>query len=353
MISLSRRHTRSSHFCASITVLVILAATCPSWAVLPFVLSTNSSGNLSAGNTWVGSGTIQSNVIPTSFTANGLQNPVLISGFSSGNLTIVTGNLFPAATPPPGGRFYNTTGVSHRLALTGGGTANLHVANSASFDGGDLLFNSVGLSGFSGNVTKIVWTIDYTLPIAGRNDTTTGLDNRPMGAALGLVNAGSGLTPSQYAVTMTLGGVSSDADSNGTFTPGVPANARPFASAGWAGTSISQAGATTFSTDAGFDGTVPLGNSSTNFLLIRGYDVNGSGNNYTVADSNLVYVKSVTFEITRIGGGAFAANTAFTISMDGQQYTNVNNAIPEPSAGVLLGLATIGALLGWRRCRAA
>ncbi len=330
---------------AAITSVFLFFASCSSWAVLPFILSTDSSGNLSSGNSWVGSGIVQANVIPQPFSGTGgvgLQNPILVSGFSAGTLTVGAGNLLPS------NRVSATTGVTHNVTLTGG-TGNLHVANSANFDGGNSLFNSVGLSEFSTGVTKIVWTIEYTLPLAGRNDTTTGLDNRPIGGALGLVNAGSGLAANQYSVKMALGGVSSAPTSNGTFTPGVPSNARPFASAGWAGTSISNAGATTFATDAGFDGTVPLGNSSTNFLLIRGYDVNGSGNGYTTADSDLVYVKSVTFEISLTGGGSFASNTAFTISMDGQQYANVNNAIPEPTAGVLVGLAVIGGLIGWRK----
>ena len=322
----------------------LMSASFSSWAVLPFVLSTNSSSVLSTGNTWTGSGTLQPNVIPISFSSNGLRNLVLVSGFSSGSLTIGPDNLLPKP------RIAAATGVRQTVTLTGG-TADLYVANSGSFDGGDELFNSVGISGFSAGVTKIIWTLDFTLPIAGRDDNALGLNNRPMGGALGLVVAGTGLAPSQYSVKMTLGGVSSAPTTNGTFTPGVPANARPLVSAGWAGTSITQAGATTFTTDAGFDGIIPLGNSSPDFLLIRGYDYDGSGNNYLPADAPLVYAASLTFEISLTSGLSFAADTAFTMSMDGQQFSNVNNAIPEPTAGVLVGLAVLGGLIGWRRRR--
>jgi len=85
--------------------------------------------------------------------------------------------------------------------------------------------------------------------------------------------------------------------------------------------------------------------------MVMGYDYNGSGNGYTAADADLVYVESLTFTIEAAAGKTFQANTIFTISMDGQQYANVNNAIPEPTAALLVGLTVVGGLIGWRRRR--
>jgi hypothetical protein len=187
--------------------------------------------------------------------------------------------------------------------------------------------------------------------MAGRNDATTEKQSRPLGGALGLVATGSGLALTDFRVQLQLGGVSSASSSNGTFTPGVPVNAIPWASDGW--DSPAAAGATSFVSNDGFTGLINLTSvaSGVNFLMVKGYDVNGSGNGYQPADADLVYATTLTFTVEAAAGKTFQSGTIFTISMDGQQYANVNNAIPEPTAGVLLGLAAIGGLLGWRRRR--
>jgi len=322
-----------------IVIGLSLAASLPASAVLPFTMSTNGSGVISGGS-WSGNGTIQPNVSPGTFPP--LDVDVLVQDFTSGTLAINAANLFPDTRINP------ATGVTHSVVLTGG-TGDLRLANSNAFDDGASKYNAVGLQGFLG-VTKIVWTMTYTLPIAGRNDDPTSLSSRPIGGALGLVQAGSGLGLTDFNVTLQLGGVSSTPTSNGTFTPGVPANSIPFATAGW---DSRPAGATNFVSADGFTGLIDLASASSgvNFLMVMGYDYNGSGNGYTAADADLVYVESLTFTIEAAAGKTFQAIKIFTISMDGQQYANVNNAIPEPTAALLVGLTFVGGLIGWRRRR--
>ncbi len=324
----------------AIAAALLLATNFPASAVLPFVLTTNGSGVISGGS-WSGNGTVQPNLSPGTFPP--LDVDILVTGLSSGALTIDPENLYPEP------RINAATGVTHSVSLTGG-TGNLRIANSNNFDDGASKYNAVGLEGFSG-VTKIVWTMTYTLPMAGRNDDVTSLSSRPIGGALGLVSAGSGLAVTDFRVELQLGGVSSTPTSSGTFTPGVPASAKPFGTAGW---DALPAGTTNFVSANGFEGLVDLASVTTgvNFLMVMGYDYDGVGG-YSAADAPLVYAQSMTFTIEAAPGKTFQADTIFTISMDGQQYSNLNNAIPEPTAGVLLGLATIGGLIGWRSRRTA
>ncbi len=313
-------------------------------AVLPFTMSTNATSVITGGS-WVGNGAVQPNVSTTTFVTPNVDADVLVNDFTNGSLTINPANLFPEP------RINAATGVTHSVAVTGG-TADFRIANSNNFDLAGARYNAVGLQGFSGNVTKFVWTMQYTLPMAGRNDSTTEKITRPLGAAFGLVATGSGLALTDFKVQLQLGGVSSASSSNGTFTPGVPSNAIPWASDGW--DSPAAAGATSFVSNDGFLGLIDLLTlgSGANFLMVKGYDVNGSGNGYQSADADLVYATTLTFTVEAAAGKTFQSGTIFTISMDGQQYANVNNAIPEPTAGVLLGLAAIGSLVGWRGRRA-
>lgn len=326
--------SRAGIFLGTSLAGILSAASC--LAVLPFDVSTNGSGTVINGS-WVGNGTVQPNQTAGNFNNNGVGLDVLVQNFSSGTFTINPGNLYPNP------RISTNMGVSVSVSLTGG-TGDFLLANSNNFDGGNTMYNSVGLTDLAG-VTSITWTIEFTEPIAGRSDVVTGLDFRPIGAAIGLVAAGSGLTAGSFNVALSYDEVYSSATSDGLFISGLPGNAIPYASAGW--DSPAAPGATSFVTNDGFTGTVSLGASDTDFLLVRGYDYNGSGNGYTAADSDLVYIKSLTWTITS-DTGSFAAGTHFTVSMDGQQHANLE-AVPEPSAGLLLGVACVGGLIWWRR----
>lgn len=308
------------------------------WAVtsaqagFPFVVTSGSTGTVSGGS-WTGSGTIAPNITPG--TTSATNSKIFVNDFGSGTLQISPGSLYPntanVANLNDVNRVTSSTGVSHVITINGG-TADLLLANTNNFDGGADKFNSVGLSGFSPGVTSISWTMTYTLPIAGRTSSPTQLDSRPMGGALGLAATG-GLALNNFNVDLELENMYSTPVANGVFVSGIPALARPYASTSWGTTT---GGQTTFHSD-GFTGLVPPGELSNNFLLVRGYDYNGSGNGFTAADAPLVYTQSYTWTIS-LDSGTFAAGTQFVMSLDGQQFTNLNN-VPEPT---LIGLAAMG-----------
>ncbi len=162
-----------------------------------------------------------------------------------------------------------------------------------------------------------------------------------------MVTPGDGLSAASFNVSLAYGGVYSAPTANGTFTAGVPANAIPFASAKW--DNETTPGTTTFVSNSGFTGIIDvLGLEDADFLLVRGYDYNGSGNGFTAADAPLVYAQSLTWTLSS-DTGSFAAGTYFTVSMDGQQYSNLEN-VPEPSALMILGFVGIlGAIYYSRR----
>lgn len=305
------------------SLLLLISAT-SSHAVLPFPLSTDSSGLFTNGG-WTGNGAVQPNVDPGTYTGTTISN-ILVQDFSSGALTVNTlgGDLFSS------GRFKDPNeGVTHTITLTGG-TADLRLANSNSFDAGASQWNSTGLTDFQG-VTKIEFTTVFESPVAGRNTDLASITTRGLGAGLALIVAGGSQTLSSFTVGLSYDGVFSSSSANLSnpydpslpgYSPGVPAGAIPYQAAGF-GTSV--AGATTFNSTAF--------TALDTFLLVRGYDYDGSLNGYTAADADNVYITSMKWTITKDDNSAFSPDTLFVVSMDGQQYGTA--VIPEPSSALL------------------
>ncbi len=318
----------------------MLVSSSLSHAVLPFALSTDGSSVFTNGG-WSGTGTVQPNISPGTYSGTIIEG-MLVQDFSSGVLTV---NSF-GGNPAVDGRLKDVNqGVVHTITLTGG-TADLRLANSNAFDGGASLWNSTGLTDFQGAVTKIEFTTVFETPIAGRTALIGDLANGGMGAGLSLINIGAGQALSSFTVGLSYGGVFSSAAGNASgpynpslpgFTSGVPSNAIPQKSNGF---NTPAPGSTSFTSDA-FTGT-------NQFLLAKGYDYDGSGDGYTAADADNVYITSLTWTITRDDNLAFAQDTLFVVSMDGQQYGT--SFIPEPSS-VILGLSGV-ALFAFRRRRA-
>lgn len=302
----------------------------PVWAVIPFAWVTNGSGVVTDGS-WTGDGTIQNNLNPASTTAQ-----IAVQDFSLGTIGIdsiggnASGNIYSA-----GRILTNPITATQSISLTGG-TADLRLHNSNSFDGGGALFNSVGLTDFQG-VTEISWTLKFSEPIAGRNETLADLTTRPMGAGLALITAGTGQSLSSFTVDMEFGQIYHEDTLNDVFLTGVPTAAVPRQATGF-GTAV--AGATSFTSSAF--------SALNQFLLVRGYDYDGVGG-YTAADAELVYMTEMTWTIRRDDGLAFASNTLFTMSMDGQQYANVTEVIPEPTSLMLMAGSVLGGCLFRRR----
>lgn len=315
-----------------------------SWAVLPYVIS--SSGTLNpARATWTGNGTLGTNLFPGNWTGSASTNKdIIVNNFSSGTLTINPGSLYPNPRVSTG------QGVSIAVAFTGG-TGDLLAVNSTNYDDSATMYNSIGITDLAG-VTSVSITFNFVQPIAARSDfTTVNLDSFPIGAALGLVSTGSGLGLTNFNTTLTYGQVYSDANDDGVFIAGVPGTASPLISGGWVGSGTTPVygtpGATSFSSSQ-FTGLINvLGQGDPDFLMLRGWDVSGNGTFSPATEADLVYVSSLTWTITPDIGMTFAAGTEFTISMDGQQHTNMP-VIPEPSGWALAALGGMG-LIAWRK----
>ncbi len=326
---------------------VVVGGVANSWAVLPFVVSNTTTGVLDPVHaTWTGNGTVQNNLFPGNWTSTASTNKdVLANNFSTGTLSIKPGSLYPNP------RISTNQGVSVSTSLTGG-TGDLVMVNSTNFDDSATKYNSIALTDLQG-VTSISLTISFVQPIAARSDfTTLNLDSFPVGAALGLVSTGSGLALTDFNVAMSYGQVYSDANDDGVFIGGVPSTARPLISGGWVGTSTTPVygtpGATSFNS-SGFTGLINvLGAGDTDFLMVRGWDTSNNGTFSPATEADLVYVSSLTWTITPDAGKTFAAGTEFTISMDGQQHANLN-AVPEPSAWILMGATGVTCLILRRR----
>lgn len=331
----------------SLTLAALLSLTSIGHAVLPFNVTTTSNGTINNGS-WEGDGTVRSNLNPGTYSRNGLKKDVFIEDFSTGSFTINEGALNPRS------RVTAETAVTISLEIIGG-SADLILANSTPYDDGDSMYNSVGLTNFRGEVTEIIWTVAYTLPIAARSDsvdTSNGYNvvNRPLGAGLGLVSAGTGVSRTDFDVTLDYGGVYTASTANGTFTEGLPNGAVALASHGWDSV---QPGSTSFVSSNGFTGLVTLGESSPHFLMVRGYDYAGQDGFNKDNDSPLVYINYLTYRVTLEPGMTFASNTEFTMSLDGQQFSNLSNVptapVPEPAGVIMAGVALMYTLLLRRR----
>ena len=320
--------------------MLLLVSSTLSHAVLPFNLTTDGSSVFTNGG-WSGDGAVQTNISPGTYTGTIIEG-MLVQNFSSGALTI---NNFGGDPVLPNNRLKDLNqGVVHTITLIGG-TADLRLANSNAFDGGASLWNSTGLTDFQG-VTSIVFTSIFETPLAGRTELIGDLANGGMGAGLSLINIGAGQALSSFTVGLSYGGVFSSAAGNASgpydpslpgFTSGVPSNAIPQKSAGF---NTPAPGSTVFTSDA-FTGT-------NQFLLVKGYDYDGSGDGYTAADSDNVYITSMTWTIRKDDNSVFSPDTLFVVSMDGQQHGT--SFVPEPSS-VILGLSGV-ALFAFRRRRA-
>ncbi len=158
--------------CYGLSAVVVLAAF--GWlcggsnlhAVLPFGLSTDGDGEFVNGS-WSGDGTVVANQTPGNFNVDGVTVDTVVQDFTSGSLQIDAGSLYPQP------RITSGQGVTVSVSFTGG-TGDFLLANSNSFDGGNLMYNSFGLTDLDG-VTAITLTLSYLQPIAARDDVTTGL----------------------------------------------------------------------------------------------------------------------------------------------------------------------------------
>ena len=320
--------------------MLLLVSNTLSHAVMPYALSTDSNGAFISGG-WTGNGTVQPNINPGTYTGTTIEG-ILVQDFSSGVLSVdIAGDLITT------GRLKDPNqGAVHTITLIGGGTADIRLANSNGFDGGASLWNSVGLTGFSGNVTSIQFTTVFDTPVAGRSEFANNYGIGGMGAGLALINAGALQGLDSFTVGLSYGGVfsSSAGNSAGPYNPslpgfvsGVPSGAIPSVSNGFV---AGVAGATSFTSNAftGLD----------QFLLVKGYDYDGSGNAYQADDGDNVYITSMTWTITKDNNLFFSPDTLFVVSMDGQQYGT--SFVPEPSS-VILGLTGV-ALFAFRRRRA-
>lgn len=321
--------------------------------VIPFPLETNTGGELLGGVTWDGDGVINPSINPGEIPSNQntWSNPqILISDFNFGalhlpSIGIEPGN--PTTTFPnvfDAGRFLiNPTGVTHSVSLNSGGTASMRLDNSARWDGGERLFNSIGLTNLSG-VNEITWTITYTVPIATRNDDVrNSSDAGPLGAGLALIDAG-GSALDNFRVTMQYGGVFSSAPINGIngpYEPGVQAN---FEAITENGLEVDSNDPTLFTAEE-FEA-IDL------FLIMKGWSTNGTVDDFAPAGANeapLHYVTSQTWTITLADGGDFGEDTIFVFSMDGAQYHL--NAVPEPATAAFLAALAVAGFVVYRRRR--
>src|SRR5690606_35058783 len=116
-----------------------------------------------------------------------------------------------------------------------------------------------------------------------------------LGAGLGLVSAGTGVSRTDFDVTLDYGGVYTASTANGTFTEGLPNGAVALASHGWDSV---RPGSTSFVSSNGFTGLVTLGESSSHFLMVRGYDYAGQDGFNKDNDSPLVYINYLTYRVT-------------------------------------------------------
>lgn len=312
------------------------------WAVFPFAWTTDGASAITGG-TWTGGGSVMPNISSGTFVSS--TNPgakIAVNDFQSGILGLdsIGGN---AASNIYDDRLEtNLLTATHSISLTGGGSADLRLHNSTSNDGGTNLFNSVGLTGFTGNVTSITWTTRFSSPIAGRNDGPAGgaaiisLTTRPMGMGLALITPGTrpdttNQTTSSFTVAMSYTDIYYESAPN-VFVDGVPQGPQGAVARQSVSWDASAPGATSFTANT-FDGT--------NFLLVRGYDVGGTAG-YEATDAPKVYMREMSWTITPKSGSAFQANTVFVTSMDGAQYTNYSAVIPEPTSLLLIA----GSLLG-------
>jgi hypothetical protein len=328
------------------TALGLAALTSPAFAVIPFPLETNSSGTI-IGGSWSGNGTVQPNVTPgNSTTGTGNAPKILVDNFGgTGALTInnMGGNVFST-----GRLVQNPTSAIHTISLNSGGTADLRLHNSNNNDGGALLHNSVGLTGFN-NVTSFSYTISFSAPIAGRDaqlgngSTTVDYVRMPVGSGLAMA-PGTGLNLSSYYVNLTY---ATPQFTNNPFNgfSNLPSSANAF--------KVTQLDSISGSNVNFEANSFPTGGSGfSDFLLIRGWDtVNTSGvvgtdSLLTSADVQRTYITSMTWTVQRDDGLAFPSDAIFVTSMDGQQYTS---SIPEPTAMLLSAAGLIGGCLIRRR----
>ncbi|MGJ8656810.1 MAG: hypothetical protein ACSHX6_10205 [Akkermansiaceae bacterium] len=309
---------------------ISLGLTSMSFGVIPFEVETDSSGSFTQGN-YTGDGVVQTDVEAGDF-ANGVKDNLLVEGLTSGTLSFDTTSVSRILTED----LVTTFNVSFS-----GGSGDLYVANSADYDDGALYHNSVGFSGLTG-VTAINLTINYSEFLAGRNSSVSSATSRPLLAALGLVDAGAGLGLSNFDVDMSIGNAVYSL--NGTdFTAGGP-NVASFASDAW---ETPTGGGLNYSDVNGFSELVGLGGNSDGFLLVRGFDFDGNG--YDTTDATKFYADTMTWTITPGDGAAtFSEDTHFVFSLDGQQYSNVEN-VPEPSVSLLSALSALMALSFRRR----
>lgn len=283
---------------------ITLLATMPSHAVLNFV-----------ANTWAGDGA-ESFPVP----GTNPNSATRITGFTSGSFDIPSSSLLQS-------RFLVPTGVNVNYSVNGGGTANIVLANSTNFDAGANAWDGIRITNFSGVVSSVTITLTYTNPIAARDGFVGGrVDSGPVGSALGLV-AG---TLGDFNINTSFGGILTAPDALTQPTVGSPAGL-PNVSAPFLPVS---AGDTSFTNPTGFAGLVPspAGGLSTNFLMVDGWDGPDPGTTRDDPDSPLTYITTQTWTIDPEGAG-FTDSTDITISMDGQQYSNL--LIPEPSGSLL------------------
>ena len=314
------------------TLLALAITVKPALAVFPLTdLATDSLGNV-IGGSYSGDGTVQSNVVAPAGGATG--SFLFVDDASSGTVTV------DSLPTPSQTRLSPGTGVDFSFTF-GGGTGDVFLNDRNSFDGGANDFDGISLSGMSG-VTSASVTIEYSNLHAARNFNLTGRSG-PYFAGVILADPGEGLNAFDYNLVAELNGVVSSTDGV-NFSPGLDPS---FTMIGSPEYDPASPGDTVFTADS-------LPDIPTGFLSIKGFDTNEDGN-LSLGDLQNVYAESLTWTITRDDGLAFPEGTRFLFSLDGQVYSNQEDAtaaaaaIPEVSGFFALSTLFMLSIFSRRR----
>jgi|GEM_PF-2040982 len=311
---------------------------------------------------WVDDGSVVAPAVPSpgTFDFNAGAVPIVndyITGTSGGTLSI--GGFSTAAANSPSNRIDPTNSGNATSSLNAtvkftftGGTGTVRLANSAADDGSSTstLYNSFSVTNLSG-VTGVNIQVTYNEFVAGRSQIVGGnaSDTRNFEGlstlgAIGVTNTGS-LAADQISGNVTFG-QAFGRNADGSYSPGVPTGSAITASGGGLSGAPTVAGSDVTFASSGLSGTVGLGGLSPNFLFLRAFDTNENG--LDASDGENFYAKSITFDLVP-EVGTFDNDTAFTVSLDGEQYLGSFQNVPEPSSLFVLSLAAVGGLVRRRR----
>lgn len=304
--------------------LLTLALMCTvSNAAFRLQFDTDTSGSVTTGG-FSGTGTLANSV-----TTDNNNDSNAITNLGSG--AALTLEIDETAAPSNVSIVSTDLNVTQTFTFTGGSnTADLSLNASSSYHKG---YNITDLAG----VTSMTIEYVFSSPISARDTSPTRLDGFPWGVSFGLVNAGTGLTTSDFDISFEISDLYySTNPGTAAFTSTLP-SFDPYAAAGY--DNASTAGTLNFVSDDGFTGISGNGANSDNFI-VRGFNDETTDTTFDSIDATQFY--ATTFSVTISSTTAFASNTAFIFSLDGEQPI----FIPEPSTLTLSGIA-----LGLLICR--